>query len=210
MQNIETAIGNAEAILNSITDAFFFLDKGWHFAYVNRRACELLDRPPQQLLGKTIWEEYPALIGTAVERTYRKVASENTNESITFFYPEHQRWYEVHCNPSPQGISVYFRDATTRMLADERLRESEVHFRTMANAIPQIVWITDAEGNVQFFNQQWYDYTGNRHELDNAGQVSADYVHPDDHGTTMTAWENAKREGKTYLVEHRIHSATGQ
>ncbi|WP_151637766.1 PAS domain-containing hybrid sensor histidine kinase/response regulator [Noviherbaspirillum aerium] len=210
MQNIETAIGNAEAILNSITDAFYFLDREWRFAYVNRRASELLDRQPQELLGKTIWDEYPLLIGTDLEKTYRKVAAEKTNESVTFFYPEHQRWYEVHCNPVPQGISVYFRDATTRVLAGERLRESEVHFRTMANAIPQIVWITDAEGNVQFFNQQWYDYTGNRHELEDAGQVSADYVHPEDHASTMTAWENAKRDGKTYLIEHRIRSAAGQ
>lgn len=93
MQNIETAIGNAEAILNSVTDAFYFLDMEWRFASINRRASELLDRQPQELLGETIWDEYPLLIGTDLEKTYRKVAAEKTNESGTVFYREHQRWY---------------------------------------------------------------------------------------------------------------------
>lgn len=42
----------------------------------------------------------------------------------------------------------------------ERLHNSEVQFRTMANSIPQLAWMADADGNIYWYNQRWYDYTG--------------------------------------------------
>jgi PAS domain-containing protein len=146
MQNIEFAIGNADVILDSISDAFYFLDKDWRFAYINRQAGIVLDRAPQDLLGKNLWKEYPGLIGSELEKAYLKVCHEHVSVSCNFYFSGQDRWYEVHCQPSSEGMAVYFRNVTEKVLADARLRESEVHFRTMANAIPQIVWITDADG----------------------------------------------------------------
>jgi PAS domain S-box-containing protein len=42
----------------------------------------------------------------------------------------------------------------------EELRESESQFRSLANSIPQLAWMTDPEGNRTWFNQRWYDFTG--------------------------------------------------
>jgi PAS domain S-box-containing protein len=101
-------------------------------------------------------------------------------------------------------------DIDERKTAENRLRESERRFRLMANAVPQIVWITDAEGRTEFFNQQWFDYTGAERRLDTAGQVAANYLHPDDAAPTMAAFEAARRGGGTFLVEHRIRAHTGE
>jgi PAS domain-containing protein len=51
-------------------------------------------------------------------------------------------------------------DVTEQRAAEAALRESEAHFRLMADAVPSIVWVTDADGQVEFFNRQWFDYTG--------------------------------------------------
>ncbi|WP_198384624.1 PAS domain S-box protein [Roseomonas sp. KE2513] len=96
-----------------------------------------------------------------------------------------------------------------RVRAEEALRESEARFRLMADAVPQIIWITDAEGRTEFFNRQWSDYTGVLYEPTTAAEVAASFVHPDDAALTMERFEEARRASSTFLVEHRIRSKTG-
>jgi PAS domain S-box-containing protein len=96
-----------------------------------------------------------------------------------------------------------------RVRAEEALRESEARFRLMADAVPQIVWITDAEGRVEFFNRKWSDYTGAPYEPTTAAEIAASFVHPDDAAVTVERFEEARRTGGTFLVEHRIRSKGG-
>ena len=51
-------------------------------------------------------------------------------------------------------------DVTERKQAEEALRASEREFRSLAEAMPQIVWATRADGWNIYFNQQWVEYTG--------------------------------------------------
>ncbi|HMO24986.1 MAG TPA: PAS domain S-box protein, partial [Tepidisphaeraceae bacterium] len=101
-------------------------------------------------------------------------------------------------------------DVTDRKRAEQELRESEERFRVMADAVPQLVWITSADGQVEFCNQQWFAYTGITELPATAGEVGARIVHPDDQQPTMAAFEDALRTGTTYRVEHRIRSRSGE
>jgi PAS domain S-box-containing protein len=322
-------------ILESIEEAFFALDQGWQFTYVNRAAEVLLDRTPGDLIGKNFWEEYPGAVGNELAAIYYKAMHDRVPGKLTTFYPDHDCWYYVRTYPAANGIAVYFDNVTVqiqaetalreseerfrnmadnapvmvwvtdstgyctylsrswyeftgqteetglgfgwlnavhpedfedskaifltaneryeafqleyrlrskdgeyrwaidaaspwfgvdgqfkgfigsvidisdRKQAEETLRESEHRFRLMADAVPQIVWITDAQGRVEFFNKQWSDYTGVPYEPTTAAAVAASFVHPDDGDRTMEAFSAAQRSGGVFLVEHRIRSATG-
>lgn len=106
-------------------------------------------------------------------------------------------------------ISHITTDITDQIRAQMAKRESEDRFRLMADAVPQIVWITDSEGRVEFFNQHWSDYTGLTYEPETAAEVAAAVVHADDIAVTMERFDQARRDGVTFLVEHRIKSASG-
>jgi diguanylate cyclase (GGDEF)-like protein/PAS domain S-box-containing protein len=198
------------AILESITDAFIALNAYWQFTYVNAEAERLLNRDRTYLLGKNLWKEYPALTGTEFEMLYRDVMKNHKADTITSYFADHHRWYEVYAYPVQHGISVYFRDVTTRIHADDALRESEQRFRLTANSIPQMVWIADAAGRAIFFNQQWSDYTGVSTGSMAAEEVIRNFIHPDDNAITMKEWTAARCEGRVFSIEHRIRSASGE
>ena len=109
-----------------------------------------------------------------------------------------------------EGVVTATVDITGQVRTEERLRESELRFRLMADSIPQMVWIADASGHAIFFNQQWHNYTGIATGSMAAEEVSATYIHPDDHALTIEAWNKALRTGQIYSVEHRIRSAAGE
>ncbi len=108
-----------------------------------------------------------------------------------------------------EDVAARTWDAVERARAEAALRESEARFRLTADAVPQIVWITDAEGRTEFFNRQWTRYTGAPFEPSTASQVAAAFVHPDDQAPTVAAFDTARRTGRVFEVEHRIRSATG-
>jgi len=99
------------------------------------------------------------------------------------------------------GFLKVGQDVTGRRQADEALRESEARFRLMADAVPQIVWITDREGRVEFFNRQWSDYTGHDYEPTTAARVAATIVHPDD-GAVKCFGRWAEMSRKTFGCRH--------
>ncbi len=99
--------------------------------------------------------------------------------------------------------------AVERAHAEARLRNSEAQFRLMADAVPQIVWITDGQGRTEFFNRQWTQYTGKPYEPSTAADIAASFVHPDDGPATVAAFNEARRTGGSFSVEHRIRSAAG-
>lgn len=64
----ERAAGERVAtILESITDAFFAVDREWRFSYVNREAERLLQRHRDGLLGRCLWDEFPEALGAKFE-----------------------------------------------------------------------------------------------------------------------------------------------
>ena len=60
----------------------------------------------------------------------------------------------------PAGILEINRDITERKRGEEAIRESEAQFRTLANAIPQLCWMANADGWIFWYNDRWFLYTG--------------------------------------------------
>ncbi len=90
----------------------------------------------------------------------------------------------------------------------EALRESESQFRQMADALPQLAWIADANGSVLWFNQRWYEYTGSTSEQ-SLGTAWGQYFDPDFLGSLVRRWQHSLETGEDYEIEYVIRRFDG-
>ena len=95
-----------------------------------------------------------------------------------------------------------------RQLAGEQLRASEAEFRLLAEAMPQIVWITRPDGWTTYLNEHWMDYTGLTLE-ESLGHGWNKPFHPDDQQRAWDAWQHATATIGTYSIECRLRRADG-
>lgn len=92
--------------------------------------------------------------------------------------------------------------------AVEQVRRSEAHFRAMAEAMPQLGWITRPDGLAEWFNGNWSRYTGlSLEESLGRGWVAA--IHPDDRERCRAVWARAVETGTTYEIEYRLLAKDG-
>ncbi|WP_187266065.1 bifunctional diguanylate cyclase/phosphodiesterase [Alkalisalibacterium limincola] len=194
--------------LDSMSDAFFTLDRDWRFTFLNKHAELLLGRGREVLLGRSLWEEYPTAIGSVFEREYRRAMSDNVSVAFEADFQRLESCFSVRAYPSEHGLAIYFRDVTEARRAAEGLRTSEEEFRKLAEAMPQIVWITRADGWNTYFNQQWSDYTGLT-LADGLGHGWSRPFHPADRARAETAWQEATDTVGMYSIECRLRRADG-
>nr|WP_265561917.1 PAS domain-containing protein [Sphingomicrobium arenosum] len=89
------------------------------------------------------------------------------------------------------------------------LEESQQKFDNLADALPQMAWSTDGEGNPDYFNRRWYEFTG-AEPGDHYGNQWVDAVHPDDRETAAAAWQGAVESGEAYETEYRMRRHDGE
>ena len=111
-------------ILESITDAFYAVDRDWRLTYVNRCTEQLWGKPRDQLLGRRLWEVFAGVAGLEATEDYRlhaQAARGRTPVQAEFRSAVLRSWVSISLYPQADGgLSVYFRDIGARKEAEER------------------------------------------------------------------------------------------
>jgi diguanylate cyclase (GGDEF)-like protein/PAS domain S-box-containing protein len=102
-----------------MSDGFVAVDHEWHVIYVNARGAEIQGCTPESLLGRILFEVYPAAVGTAFENAYRKAMSERVLVQIEAYYPPWDRWFNQRVYPTADGIAIFFVDITEHKRAEK-------------------------------------------------------------------------------------------
>src|SRR3954452_2548583 len=138
-------------VLEALEDGFAMFDAAWRFTYVNGSAERRLGRTGESLLGRVFWQEYPALLGTESELVARRVMTDRTPGDTESYYAPLNGWFEGRFFPAPDGgVFVLFRNITERKLAEQASKASEQRWHSLADAMPQFVWVSPTYGEAEF------------------------------------------------------------
>jgi PAS domain S-box-containing protein len=112
-------------IMERLSDAFIALDKDWQYTYVNKKAGEILNREPNDLIGKNIWVEFPESVEHPFYKACHKAMEQQQNIYLEAYYEPFHAWLENYIYPSPDGLSIFFRDVTEKKNLEAELLEQQ-------------------------------------------------------------------------------------
>ncbi|MBU4439879.1 MAG: PAS domain S-box protein, partial [Acetobacterium sp.] len=133
-------------------------------------------------------------------------------KSIFVDYEENDYWFKVSIAPMINGKSrnavVTFVDITERKNRELSLEQSRDYYYRMFENFPTLIFKTDLEGNVVYFNRSWSLFTGKENE-DYLGIKWLDLIHPEDRKLYLKMKNQAFQSKKSFTIEYRIQHASG-
>ncbi len=124
------------------------------------------------------------------------------------------RWVVASGRPrlGPSGRAERFPgllvDVSEQRRAAEALAQSELRFRTLTEAMPQMVWSTRADGYHDYYNARWYEFTG-APVGSTEGEGWNNMFHPEDQERAWATWRHSLETGEPYQIEYRLRHHTG-
>ena len=203
-----------DAVVDSAPDVILTLDDEDIIQFANPAADRQFGYLAKELIGQPaalLFEDRAAwnatrravLDGDAVRQPV-EVMARRKDGSASYLEVSLSRWE----SQSRVLITAILRDVNERRVAQEILRASEAQFRTLAQAMPNHVWTARPDGQLDWFNERVYEYSGAKSgTLDGDGWSTL--VHPDDRSAAAELWQAALTAGAPYEAQFRIRSATG-
>ncbi len=164
-------------LLATVPDAVYHLDRDWRITYLNAAVEELVLRRAEDLLGRGLFEAFPALRGSELERQLSAVLDDGEPRSFEFLYEPVDRWFEVRAFADPLGLSVFFRDVESeRRVRDEQAAEIR-RLSDVLDALPPPTVLLDADGRILTVNRVWEQQAAHASSVGlRPGELGRDYL----------------------------------
>lgn len=118
-----------DEIVEGVADGVIVVDGDWRYRYVNAAAERFVGKTRRDLLGRTIWEAFPALLGSDVEREYRRALADGVQVHFEYFYDPLDSWFDIRADPSADGLAIHLRVINERKALEQglaaRVRQQE-------------------------------------------------------------------------------------
>ncbi|MEB3827069.1 PAS domain S-box protein [Phormidium sp. CCY1219] len=203
---------------SSLNEIYLFSEETLAFEYVNQGALRNLGYSLDQMLGKTAMDINPEMVDMPTLRNAIAPLVEGREEKLRIETVHRRRDgslypVEVHLQFMRQEERSLFLaivlDITERKQAEAAIKESEERFRTMADTVPALIWVTGADKQANYFNQRWVEFTGRAIERD-FGYGWTEVFHPEDRGRAVNTYEKAFDARQKFQLEVRLKRADGE
>src|SRR5581483_1913499 len=194
------------------------------FTFVNLDYLKLTGRRgAEDFVGKTVREALPELAGQGIfellDEVYqtgvpyigsarkitlnRGVQGQSDDAYFDFIYQPMR-----DADGQVEGILVHGIEVTQQVLARQEGEKHERQFRTLAESIPQLVWMAEPDGYIFWYNRRWYEYTGTTPEqMEGWGWQT---VHdPDVLPKVLEGWKHSIAKGEPFEMVFPLRGADG-
>jgi len=206
-------------MVDSLQDyAMFMVDLQGYITSWNRGAERLTGYTEAEAIGRQFSMLYPredfgtehALyeLAMAREKGLHEEEGPRLRKDGSVYYAHVLMWPMADSQGEIVGFAKITRDITMRRQAEQVIKESEAKFRTITDAMPQMVWSTLPNGDHDYFNKQWYDFTGVPEGSTNGAGWNG-MLHPEDQERAANIWQQSLRTGETYEVQYRLRHHSG-
>jgi PAS domain S-box-containing protein len=133
-------------VLDRITDGLFVFDNEFNYTYVNKQGAKIIHEDAGNLIGKSLWDVFPRLLDTPTHTALLTAVRERRYMNQADYYPPLDLWFECHIYPIDNGVSVFLRDVTKQLHAEQKLLESERLYKSIASSIPgSVICLVDRD-----------------------------------------------------------------
>jgi len=149
----ETQADRIRSIFQRVSDAFVAVDPDWQYTEVNPHAENLLRLPADDLIGRRVWDAFPALRDTGIEDALYAAMDRGETPAVEEYFDPLDAWFEVRPFPLERGISIYFRDITDRIEREHELKSERNRLRVLFDRLPDPVLEYDFIGTEPIIRQ---------------------------------------------------------
>lgn len=218
-QNWQSSPPQVINLLEHMADAFFVLDPQGKFQYLNRQAEIILQKTPEELLGRGISD----LVSGTVEGNFYNICAnrcqvaiaQNIPQIFEQYCPSTNGWLEIRAFPGADGLAVYMQDISDRCNSLHLLQEREQFLRSIYDGVEKAILIVDVQwqGNdINFsfvgMNPAYEQLIGLEISQVHPGNVPVQIFPPTVAAETLRQYEKCIRTGKTISYE-QSHVAGG-
>ncbi|MHC5544516.1 PAS domain-containing protein, partial [Singulisphaera rosea] len=210
-------------ILSSIGDAVIATDAVGTIGFMNPVAESLTGWEASEARGRPLVEVFQIVneeTREVVDNPAHKVMRDGVvvglaNHTILVGKDQSERAIDDSAAPirdldgGIKGVVLVFRDVEERRKSERSLRESQERLRQLADTMPQMVWTAGPNGEVEYFNGRWYEYTGLSAEQSLLFEGWRRVVHPEDMEQVYALRNRAVVEGEHFHVEVRLRDRHG-
>lgn len=205
----ESALSRLDAFFENAPYGIAYLDDHLRILRINEAFAVANGMPASQHTGKRV-SELPMRVPSNLLEDFQAALSERRRLLNRVIELPSGMWemvaFPVVVPNGPASLGLIGVDITQRTRAENKLRESEASFRTLTESMPQMVWTTRSDGSADYFNSQWYEYTG----LDvSTGDNWMTTVHDEDRERCRALWSHSVSTGEPYEIEYRLRRRDG-
>ena len=219
----EESFHASEALLKSFLDrapvGIAILDRQLRYLQANAALAEINGRSVSDHPGRHVTEVVPDIVEqqmavfeqvlTAGKAVLDFEVSGETPSQPGVLRSWNASYFPLYSGDrQPSGVGILVLETTAHKDAETALRQSEERYRSLVTATAQVVWNTNADGQVVTPLPSWSAYTGQTAaEIQGWGWLAA--IHPDDRDRTAEAWRQATEQQQLYQVEYRLWRSDG-
>ncbi|OOQ60571.1 PAS domain S-box protein [Mucilaginibacter pedocola] len=197
--------------IESITDSFLILDNDWRFIKTNKAFEKICNRTQTELVGNSIWDVFPILVGGQSERQFKLAAKMQRTVQYTEFVPTSGLWFRITVYPAAEGLTVFVKDITEQKVAEEELNRTRNNLEALINNTTDLIWSIDTKGRYIYMNNAYKNAVYKEAGIIPATGEEVIVYGPEKVRETWTEFYRRALHGETYsVVYENTHSIPGR